>query len=381
MHKLSTTSALLLTWAFICSACASGADSAPFPTADTEPTSAEAPVATTSVGTEETTSSAARSTAATWTTEPAAQAQIETIDVQLASGVASIAVIDNGPNPSLPEGAIERRIEFRGEEIFAIEIPGDGPPILLGHGFPDSLHLYDELFPLLEGRHVVAFDFVGWGRSSKPMPGIEYEFSTRTQVDELDAVIEAYGLTDMTLVVHDLSAPVGLEYLIRSQERVAELVFLNGLWGPSPFLTPPKGIELHADPSLQAAELAVEGNAAATEAYFRFQMGEFLVPSEIKADTIDRLWDLFGEARPAFMAMNDKLYAEVAERGSRVDEIRSLTVPVDIVFGGLDPYLSADLAVEFDQIFANSTLTIVEDAGHYVQIDAPEIVASAILSR
>jgi pimeloyl-ACP methyl ester carboxylesterase len=61
--------------------------------------------------------------------------------------------------------------------------------------------------------------------------------------------------------------------------------------------------------------------------------------------------------------------------------LRTIEVPVDIVYGALDPYLTPELAQEFDELLPNSTLTLVEDAGHYVQIDSPEIVAEAIFSR
>jgi pimeloyl-ACP methyl ester carboxylesterase len=46
---------------------------------------------------------------------------------------------------------------------------GAGPPIVLMHGFPDNLHLYDRLVPYLSPpRRVVLFHFLGWGSSDKP---------------------------------------------------------------------------------------------------------------------------------------------------------------------------------------------------------------------
>ena len=305
----------------------------------------------------------------------------EVIDVAVASGVVPIVAIANEDDPALPDGAVERIVEHEGHDIFSIEIAGEGPPIVLLHGFPDHLSLYDEVYPLLAGRRVIAFDFIGWGRSSKPAPGEEYSFTTPGQAAELAAVIEAYDLSDITLVVHDQSAPVGLEFLLQSEELVGELVFLQGFFMASPNLLPPKGIELHADDRLQAAELALQLDPAAVEAYHRFQMDEFIVSSPNEAEMIDRLWALFPEARPAFIALNDILIEEVIDRTGRVEQLRELTTPVDIVYGELDPYLTPELGAEFDEIFANSQLTIVPNAGHFVQIDAPQVVADAILAR
>lgn len=228
---------------------------------------------------------------------------------------------------------------------------------------------------------MIAFDFIGWGRSSKPVPTVEYEFTTAAQVDELAAVVGAYDLSDVTLVVHDQSAPVGLEYLLRDGTRVGEMVFMNGFFMASPNLSPPKGIEIHALPALQPVELAVERDPAAVESFFRFQMDEFIAKSPNREVLIDRLWSQFGEARPAFVALNDVLISEVAERTGRTSELTGITTSVDIVTGALDPYLTPELAQEFDELLPNSTLTIVPDAGHFAQIDAPEIVADAILNR
>jgi haloalkane dehalogenase len=52
--------------------------------------------------------------------------------------------------------------------IYVRDYPGEAPPVVLLHGFPDNLHLYDRLVPELAGRRLVSFDFLGWGASDKP---------------------------------------------------------------------------------------------------------------------------------------------------------------------------------------------------------------------
>jgi haloalkane dehalogenase len=59
-----------------------------------------------------------------------------------------------------------QRLQYR---IYVREYSGEGPTIVLMHGFPDNLHLYDRLIPHLSPpRRVIAFDFLGWGASDKP---------------------------------------------------------------------------------------------------------------------------------------------------------------------------------------------------------------------
>src|SRR3974390_1252199 len=80
---------------------------------------------------------------------------------------------------------VVRRDQHR---IHVRDHPGAGPPIILMHGFPDNLHLYDRLVPYLSPpRRVVLLDFLGWGSSDKPSG---YPYTTANQVGDVDAVMQ-----------------------------------------------------------------------------------------------------------------------------------------------------------------------------------------------
>ena len=53
--------------------------------------------------------------------------------------------------------------------VYARDYDGTGPAFVLMHGFPDNLHIWDDLIPYLvaSGRRVVTFDFLGFGASDK----------------------------------------------------------------------------------------------------------------------------------------------------------------------------------------------------------------------
>ncbi len=54
----------------------------------------------------------------------------------------------------------EHLVERGPYHIYAREYPGEEPAIVLMHGFPDTMHLYDRLLPwLITSRRVVTFDF------------------------------------------------------------------------------------------------------------------------------------------------------------------------------------------------------------------------------
>src|SRR5262249_52428718 len=111
---------------------------------------------------------------------------------------------------ALEDAASNKQMEFtehvvpRGEHrMYAREYAGEEPSIILMHGFPDNLHLYDRLVPLLSPpRRVVTFDFLGWGSSDKPAG---YPYTAKNQEGDLDAVIRSLNLGKVVLVAHDAS--------------------------------------------------------------------------------------------------------------------------------------------------------------------------------
>jgi pimeloyl-ACP methyl ester carboxylesterase len=122
--------------------------------------------------------------------------------------------------------------------------------IILIHGFPDNLHLYDRLSPYLSPpRRVVLFDFLGWGSSDKPSG---YPYTADNQVGDLDAVITQLKLVQVVLVAHDASGPPAIDWALVHPERVAGLVLLNMYYCEMPTLRPPEAIWLFSTPLIRS---------------------------------------------------------------------------------------------------------------------------------
>ena len=91
------------------------------------------------------------------------------------------------------------------------------------HGFPDNLHIYDELAPLLSasGRRVITLDFLGFGDSDKP-EGFKYSFVQ--QVDDVAAVVDGLKLAKFIPVAHDAGGPAVINYVLAHPDRVSSIV-------------------------------------------------------------------------------------------------------------------------------------------------------------
>ena len=267
-------------------------------------------------------------------------------------------------------------------ELHAEMAAGTGVPVVLMHGFPDNTHLYDRLLPHLAGRRpVVRFDFLGWGRSDKPQG---YPYTASNQVGDLAAVAaavdERLGESQLTLVAHDASGPPAIDWALANPERVATLVLLNTYYHWTPSLRRPPAIALYSTPLIRtAARALVRRRPDLDRRLYAWQVGRFIHDPEIRKALVPQLYEQFLPARPAFWRLNDDLLGTVLTRRSRIPEMRHFAPPVRVIFGSRDRYLNPRVARQFAGLFPNSQLHLLDHAGHYVQVDQPEQVATLIL--
>ncbi|MEL6430926.1 MAG: alpha/beta hydrolase [Planctomycetota bacterium] len=253
------------------------------------------------------------------------------------------------------------------------------PTVVLMQGFPDSMHLYDLVVPeLAEERHVVTFDFLGWGASDRPRDHV-YDF--RSLDADLDAVIKGLALTDYVLVVHDISCPAGVDRTL-VDPAVRRLVVLNSVNHRTELLVRPESIETFSGGGVWRWFLVTASRLSNTawQNGVRRQLARFMVRDD---ETEKRFKDVFAHQalgiRRAFFELNSNLREEFERRAEALAPLARLGPRVALVFGDADPYLNLDIARELLELMPGATLEVVEGAGHYVQIDAPDRVAGAIL--
>jgi haloalkane dehalogenase len=273
----------------------------------------------------------------------------------------------------------EPEVRRDGHRIYVRDHDGGGVPIVLMHGFPDNLHLYDRVVPhLAPARRVVAFDFLGWGASDKPGA---YRPTARTQTDDVGAVVDQLGLESMVLVAHDASGPPAIDWALLHPERVAALVLLNTyyLWTAS--LRRPGAIALYSTPVLRNVVRRIARRFDGFDRrLYHWQVGRFIRDPEVRGEVVPRLYSSFLASRPAFWALNDDLLGTCLSRRKMIPMMRAFARPVRIIFGDADPYLNKRVARKFSDLFPTSELFLLPAARHYVQIDEPRAVADLILS-
>jgi haloalkane dehalogenase len=276
----------------------------------------------------------------------------------------------------------EHRVPRGAHHLYARDYPGEEPAVVLLHGFPDDLHLYDRLVPELAGRRVVVFDFLGWGVSDKPTG---HPYTASNQTGDLDAVLSHLRLGPVVLVAHDASGPPAIDWALDHPERVAALVLLNTYYCQMPGLRPPEAIRLFSTPLVrQVARPASRlfGDVVFRRMY-RWQVGRFFRDATVREEFLPVLYQQFTttpSAHEAFFGLNEDLLPTVASRTANIPRLRRFDRPVRIIFGAADPYLNRRVARRFHQLLPTSELLLLNGARHYVQMDEPRQVARLILA-
>jgi pimeloyl-ACP methyl ester carboxylesterase len=281
----------------------------------------------------------------------------------------------------------EHRISRGGGSVYAREYAGTGPAFVLMHGFPDNLHIWDDLIPHLvaSGRRVVTFDFLGFGASDKPA-GAAYGF--KQQLADLEAVVESLRLGKIVPVAHDSSGMATLNYALTHSDGVDSAIMLNSAYSEDSTVLWPEMITLFATRSLQPLAMAIAQSPEQFSWLLKWQQKKFLdpLPEAHKPHFSTFIGPLISDnftarhgAGPAFVQLAAEFFDEHARNAKHLTALKTLDIPVKLIWGQYDPYITLAVAERRRSQLRKASLTVIP-AGHWLQADEPAQVAKAMLS-
>ena len=161
--------------------------------------------------------------------------------------MAPSSVVPEGPGavsgaPNLPEGFTDTftsRYVDTGEVRLHAVVGGDGPPLVLIHGWPGSWYYWRLVMPALaQDFEVIAVDQRGIGLSDKPEDG----YDTGTLANDLVGLMDALGHTQFAVVGVDTGLLIGYALAADHPDRVTHLAVgeapLPGITPPNPLILP-----------------------------------------------------------------------------------------------------------------------------------------------
>lgn len=270
----------------------------------------------------------------------------------------------------------ETLVSRRGHRL-AYRRRGDGPTVLLLHGFPTWSYDYASVATDLARDHeVITLDFLGYGASDKPNP---YQYSVAESADSVEDLLDHLSRPSVYLVVHDYGGIVGQELIDRHQKD--KLPF-----GISGITVLNCGIVYSAyRPTLlqRVLNVPVVGGFVAgrvTAAQARARLDGIMGREKLNDEEFANLWH--------GMSLKDghKLaHLLIGYNNERVVHhkrweaaLSGWNGPLQLVWGLDDPVSGKHVLEQAKKVLPDASIVELQGVGHYPQVEAPKAVAGAI---
>jgi pimeloyl-ACP methyl ester carboxylesterase len=282
--------------------------------------------------------------------------------------------------PHLPAGFADtftsRYVDTGDVRLHAVT-GGEGPPLLLVHGWPELWFAWRKVMPALARDFtVVAVDQRGIGLSDKPAGG----YDTATLADDLVALMDALGHERFALVGHDTGFAISYAVAADHPDRVARAALLEIPGSPGAAPPPPALLPAPVNDRLwhllfNRLEGINEQLVAGRERIFynwEFEAAAKKLPAEIvdyyvaALSNPDSLRASFG-----FYRALDTTIAQDQERAAH-----RLTMPVLAVGGAMSfgDHVEGALRLAADDV----TGVVIPDTGHFVAEESPDALLAAL---
>ncbi len=273
-----------------------------------------------------------------------------------------------------PELPPRKTLQVEGARLSLIDA-GEGEPLLLLHGYPQSLLTWRHQIGPLSGRYrVIAPDWFGWGQSER---GYDHPPRYWDEAKRIGSLMDALELPRCTLIVHDYGGFLGLGFAGRYPQRVQRLAILNSrahrVFPPSSYAlfwmlcTAGRvyGLrQLMAEMPIGWLHRQLMRRYLRRDCFDQAQM----------ADYIDWMSSREGKR----WLLHFFRYYELPERPELIAGLQNIKCPVAIIWGDQDPYCPWTTAVDLARHIPQARLTRLEGADHYVMEERPGEVLQAL---
>jgi non-heme chloroperoxidase len=265
--------------------------------------------------------------------------------------------------------------ENSGDIDLYYEDHGSGKPVVLIHGYPLSGVSWEKQIPVLlaSGHRVITYDRRGFGRSSQPATGYNYD----TFAEDLHKLVAKLELRDFALVGFSMGGGEVARYLgTYGSKSVSKAVFISSV---PPFLlkTPdnPEGVDGSVFGGIEKA-IAADRYAFFTEFFKNFYNTDLLLGKRVSEQAVQSGWNLAAGASPtASLACVATWHEDFRKNLARVD------VPTLVIHGDADRIVPiAASGLRTAKLIQGSRLLVVKDGPHCITWTHADQVNPALAS-
>jgi len=256
---------------------------------------------------------------------------------------------------------------------------GEGPVLLLIHGYPTASYDWVKLWPTLTQHfRCITLDMLGFGFSSKAPT----KYQITEQVSAICALLKHLNVSNAHVVSHDYGDTGAQELMAQQADgtlsfHIDTLHLLNGGLFP----------ETHRALPIQKLLLSPLGgllihllNKNAVRKSMRGIFGENTPPTE---QEIDDFWTLIStnNGHKYMHLLLDYMNQRKQHRDRWVTALQNATVPIRLTIGAADPISGAHMAARYRELVPNPSIVELENIGHYPQIESPQQVLASVLNH
>jgi 2-hydroxymuconate-semialdehyde hydrolase len=261
---------------------------------------------------------------------------------------------------------LERRLASVSGGVIAYADLGEGPPVLLLHGFPTNADLWRrEAWLLAQRMRVIVPDLLGYGMSEKASGT---DLSEPAQGGYMKELLLSLKIEELAVVGHDIGGGVAQMLTLDGGLNVRGLVLLDSVCFDA---WPIEGVKM-----IQGATSAQESTEFVEELIrLTFDLGvnhkDLLEP-----DAVDAYIAPWRPDPPAFF----RAARGITGRGlaGRDEELAALDIPTMMIWGEEDPFLGSELGERLGETIPGSTVALLPGCSHFVTEDAPRTVGPLI---
>jgi pimeloyl-ACP methyl ester carboxylesterase len=256
---------------------------------------------------------------------------------------------------------------------------GQGPPLLLVHGWPQTWYQWRLVMPALaRDFQVVAVDQRGIGLSDKPEDG----YDTATLAGDLVALMDALGHQRFALVGFDTGLLISYALAADHPDRVDRLVVgeapLPGISPPTPLILPPQVVDrLWHIPFNQLAETNEQLVRGREDIFIGAEYAASAGTNKLPADAVSYYIDRLA-SDPEALHGSFQLYRAFPTTTAQNEQRKTRRLPMPVLaIGGAES--SGAMVADTMQLVADDVQTLViPGIGHWVAEQAPEQLLAAL---
>ncbi len=268
-------------------------------------------------------------------------------------------------------------VEFRGHSIHAYRQQGEGPLVLLLHGFPSSSYDWRALLDENPDLNALAFDFLGFGLSAKPR---DTDNSLFWQADLAEEMVRRHGGGGPAFVLgHDMGTSVANELMARELEgklgiELAGILLFNGsmvLERASPII----------GQRILRSRIGPLFARLSSERVFRQQFGSvFSAAHPLSDEEAADQWSLV--CHNGGRTLNHRLISYMDQREEHAERwhgaIREWPGKLSLAWGLLDRVATTDVLAALRELRPSVPVTELPELAHYPQLEDPAQIARAL---